>query len=99
MTTSERTVGRYLRWLLAALALAAGTIHFAVSGGHFDVSWMHGAFFAVAAWLQLSWAVAVVLKPTRRLLIAGVVLNAGDPRDLGDLAGVGRPGGSRRGCS
>jgi hypothetical protein len=77
MTTSERTVGRYLRWLLAALSLAAGTIHFAVSGGHYDVSWLHGTFFAVVAWLQLAWAVAVVLKPTRNLLIAGVVLNAG----------------------
>jgi hypothetical protein len=77
MTTNERTVGRYLRWLLAALSVGAGVIHFAVSGGHFDVSWMHGAFFAVVAWLQISWAVGVILRPTRRLLAAGVVLNAG----------------------
>jgi hypothetical protein len=77
MTTNERTVGRYLRWLLAALALGAGVIHFAVSGGHFDVGWSHGAFFAVVAWLQLSYAVGVVLRPTRRLLAAGVLLNAG----------------------
>jgi hypothetical protein len=77
MTTNERTVGRYLRWLLAALSLGAGVIHFAVSGEHYDLSWVHGAFFAVAAWLQLSWAIAVVLRPTRRLLTAGVILNAG----------------------
>jgi hypothetical protein len=77
MTTNERTVGRYLRWLLAALSLGAGVIHFAVSGEHYDLSWAHGTFFAVVAWLQLSWAVAVVLRPTRRLLIAGVLLNAG----------------------
>jgi hypothetical protein len=77
MTTNERTVGRYLRWLLAALSAGAGVIHFAVSGGHFDVGWTHGAFFAVVAWLQLAWAVGVVLHPTRRLLTAGVVLNAG----------------------
>ena len=77
MTTNERTVGRYLRWLLAALSLGAGVIHFAVSGEHYDLSWVHGAFFAVAAWLQLSWAIAVVLRPTRRLLMAGVILNAG----------------------
>ena len=77
MTTNERTVGRYLRWLLAALSLGAGVIHFAVSGEHYDLSWVHGAFFAVAAWLQLSFAVAVVLRPTRRLLTAGVVLNTG----------------------
>jgi hypothetical protein len=77
MTTNERTVGRYLRWLLAGLSLAAGVIHFAVSGGHYDVSWIHGTFFAVVAWLQLSWAVGVILRPTRRLLTAGVLLNAG----------------------
>src|SRR5262245_2189644 len=76
MTTREHTVGRYLRWVLAALALGAGIIHFAVSGDHYALTWMHGTFFAVVAWLQVSWAVAVVLKPTRRLLIAGVVLNA-----------------------
>ena len=76
MTTRERTVGRYLRWVLAALALGAGIIHFAVSADHYEVTWMHGTFFAVVAWLQVSWAVGVVLKPTRTLLIAGVVLNA-----------------------
>jgi Domain of unknown function (DUF202) len=77
MTTNERTVGRYLRWLLAALSLGAGVIHFAVSGEHYDLSWVHGTFFAVVAWLQLSWAVAVVLRPTRSLLTAGALLNAG----------------------
>jgi hypothetical protein len=77
MTTNERTVGRYLRWLLAALSLGAGVIHFAVSGEHYDLSWAHGTFFAVAAWLQLSWAVAVMVRPTRWLLAAGALLNAG----------------------
>src|SRR5437764_8105276 len=77
MTTNERTLGRYLRWLLAALSAGAAFIHFAVSGGHYDVSWMHGTFFAVVAWLQIAWAVGVVLRPTRRLLTAGVLLNAG----------------------
>ena len=76
MTTNDGTVGRYLRWFLAALSAGAGVIHFAVSGGHFDVAWTHGAFFAVVAWLQLGWAAAVVLKPTRRLLLAGAVGNA-----------------------
>ncbi len=77
MTTNERTVGRYLRWLLAALSVGAAFIHFAVSGEHYDVSWLHGSFFAVIAWLQLAWAVGVILRPSRRLLSAGVVLNAG----------------------
>jgi hypothetical protein len=77
MTTNERTVGRYLRWLLAALSLGAGVIHFSVSGEHYSLSWLHGSFFAVVAWLQLAWAVGVILRPSRRLLIAGVLLNAG----------------------
>jgi len=77
MTTNERTVGRYLRWLLAALSLGTGVIHFAVSGEHYDLSWLHGTFFAVVAWLQLSFAIAVVIRPTRRLLTAGVFLNTG----------------------
>jgi hypothetical protein len=77
MTTNERTVGRYLRWILAALSLGAGVIHFAVSGEHYELSWAHGTFFAVVAWLQLSWAVAVVVRPTKSLLTAGVLLNTG----------------------
>src|ERR1700704_1141578 len=77
MTTNERTLGRYLRGLPAALSVGAAFIHFAVSGGHYDVSWMHGTFFAVIAWLQIAFAIGVVLRPTRRLLTAGVLLNAG----------------------
>jgi hypothetical protein len=77
MTTNERTVGRYLRWVLAALSLGAGVIHFSVSGEHYSLSWLHGAFFAAIAWLQVAWAVGVILRPTRRLLVAGIVLNAG----------------------
>jgi hypothetical protein len=97
MTTNERTVGRYLRWLLAALSVGAGVIHFAVSGGHFDVGWTHGAFFAVVAWLQLAWAVGVILRPTRRLLAAGVALTpsfASDHHGSGEAAGGHGHGGS-----
>src|SRR4249920_41373 len=77
MTTNERTVGRYLRWVLAALSLGAGVIHFAVSGEHYNLSLLHGTFFAVTAWLQLSYAVAVIIRPNKLLLQAGVLLNAG----------------------
>jgi hypothetical protein len=77
LPTGPGTVGRYLRWLLAASSIAAGVLHFAVSGEHYDVSWRHGLFFTLVAWLQLSWGVGVLVRPTRRLLVAGVVLNAG----------------------
>jgi hypothetical protein len=75
MTTHEGTVGRYLSFIFAALSLGAGLIHFAESGDHFDVSWWHGAFFAVVAWLQLAWAAAVVFRAGRGLLAFGVALN------------------------
>jgi hypothetical protein len=75
MTTSTGTIGRYLHWLLVALSFGAGAIHFAVSGGHFDLSWWHGMFFAVVAWLQLSWAAAMIVRPTRWLLAAGAAGN------------------------
>ena len=76
MTTNERTVGRYLRWLLAAFSAGAGAIHFAVAGEHFTLTWYHGVFFVVLAWLQLSWSAAVVIRPTQRLLALAAVFNA-----------------------
>jgi hypothetical protein len=75
MTTSDGTVGRYLHWLLVALSLGAGVIHFAASGEHFDVGWRHGTFFAVTAWFQLSWAVAIMVRPARRVLAVGAAAN------------------------
>jgi hypothetical protein len=75
MTTNDGTVGRYLGWFLVALSLGAGVIHFAVAGGHFDVSWYHGAFFAVVAWLQLMWAAALIMRPSRLLLALGAIGN------------------------
>src|SRR5688572_15028400 len=76
MTTNDGTVGRYLGWFLVALSLGAGVIHFAHAGEHFDLTWYHGTFFAVVAWLQLSWAAAIVVKPTRPLLALGALGNA-----------------------
>jgi hypothetical protein len=75
MTTAEGTLGRYLRWLLAALSTGAGVIHLAVAGEHFDVSWAHGAFFAAVGWLQLAWAITLVLRPERRVVLGGVGLS------------------------
>jgi len=39
------------------------------------VSWMHGTFFAVVAWLQISWGVAFLVSPTRKLLAAAAIGN------------------------
>jgi hypothetical protein len=75
MTTNDGTVGRYLGWFLAALSVAAGAIHLAVAGEHFDLTWWHGVFFAVVGWGQLAWAAAVVVRPSRRLLLLGTLGN------------------------
>ena len=78
MPATEFALGRHLRWFLAALSAACGLVHFAAAGEHFDVSWMHGAFFAVTGWLQLVWAVVVVARPdVSRPLLIGTALHGG----------------------
>jgi hypothetical protein len=62
--------------LLAALSGAAGAIHLAMVPSHMDEWAAEGVAFVVAGWLQLVFAVAVLLRPARRLLPAGVALNA-----------------------
>jgi hypothetical protein len=61
---------------LAVMSLGAAAIHFAVVGDHFDEWAVFGLFFAVVAWLQAAWALAVVVAGSRPLLVAGAVGNA-----------------------
>jgi hypothetical protein len=61
---------------LAALSMAAAAIHFAVMEEHFAEYVAFGVFFSVVAWLQAIWAVGVIVVPSRRLLLAGLVGNA-----------------------
>lgn len=76
MTTAEGTTGRWLCWLLALLSAAAGVIHLASAGEHFDVTWAHGTFFAVVGWLQLVVSGFLVLRPSRRVVVLGAALSA-----------------------
>lgn len=78
-TMDERTplsLGRCLQWVAGLLALAAAGIHFGVMGEHAGVSWSHGLFFAVTAWVQLAFAALIVLRPTRTAAWFGIALNA-----------------------
>jgi hypothetical protein len=80
MTTGgsgERTLGLDVPRFLAMLSAGAGVVHLAQAGEHFDVSVLHGTFFAVVGWLQLAWAMALVLRPERRVIVAGVALSLG----------------------
>jgi hypothetical protein len=60
----------------AAASAAAGLVHAAAAGSHSDdttLAWL----FALCAVAQLGWAVAVVLRPHRFVIVAGIALNAG----------------------
>jgi len=70
---SERTVGAYLRWMLALASFGAAALHFAFVPGHFSEYWAHGTFFVVVAWLQLAWAIGMLVKPSRTLLFVGLL--------------------------
>ena len=74
---SELTVpvGRVVVWCLAILSVAAAVLHYAVASDDFGAHWSFGVLMLVAAWLQVMWAVAVVVRTSRSKLWAGVVLN------------------------
>ncbi|MEX0985450.1 MAG: hypothetical protein WD096_10445 [Actinomycetota bacterium] len=60
---------------MSVMSVGAAAIHFSVIGTHLDEYVWFGVFFAVAAWYQALWAIAVVASPTRRRLIRGLVAN------------------------
>ena len=73
--------------------MGAAAIHFAYSPSHLAEYWLYGVFFIVLAWAQLLWAVGIVLRPWRWLLLAGYATNAvviliwGLSRTIGVLVG------------
>jgi hypothetical protein len=64
-----------LRLVVGLLSLGAAAVHAVVIESHFAEYWLFGVFFALLALLQGGWAVAVVFRPSRRLLIWGAVGN------------------------
>lgn len=77
----------------AIVAVVTAVIDFAVAGAHYSEYWAFGVFMLGSAWLQLTWAVGLLVRPSRLLLAAGVVLNAGIvavylvSRTVGDVVG------------
>ena len=61
---------------LAWLSLGAALVHFAVIQEHFAEFWAYGVFFIVVATSQLGWAILMVVRPIRPLLVAGAIGNA-----------------------
>jgi len=69
------TADASLRWLLAGCSLGAAVVHFGYSPAHFSEYWLYGLFFVAIAWFQLLWAGGIVVRPSRRLLIVGALVN------------------------
>lgn len=65
----------FARGVVAACALGAAAIHFGFAPDHFGESRFHGAFFFLAGWAQLAFALAVILRPTRAVMRVGIALN------------------------
>lgn len=68
-------VAELIRNGMAVLSAGAAGIHFAVIQSHFEEYWLFGVFFAVVAWLQAAWAILVVARPSRTVLVAGALVN------------------------
>jgi hypothetical protein len=58
------------QWFLAALLVGAGAIHIAMAPSHLGESAIEGAGFIASAWIQVALAVAVLVRPARRVLAA-----------------------------
>jgi len=56
---------------------AAGVVHFSLVVEHSEHAPAHGLFFALLGTLQLGWAAAYWLLPTRRVSLFGFVLSGG----------------------
>jgi hypothetical protein len=57
--------------LAAAGSLVAALVHLTVIREHFTESALYGSFFLVLTIAQVAFSLALVVRPTRRLLLAG----------------------------
>jgi hypothetical protein len=63
---------RHLRIAVWALSGVPAAIHLWVAGEHFEEWWGYGAFFVVAAYLELAFGWALIRRPSDRLVLAGI---------------------------
>lgn len=72
------TLRAMIPYCLAALAVASGIIHFSMAGPHFQQYWLFGVATLIAAWVQLLWALAVGVRPSRMVWWrTGAIVNSG----------------------
>ena len=65
------------RVLLAVLSGTAGAIHLAMVPSHYAISSAEGIGFAIAGWIQLAFAVLLLVRSSRLLVVAAILANAG----------------------
>jgi len=63
------------RAAVAGFLFGAAAIHFGLAPAHFGESRFHGAFFFLSGWLQLGLGMALLLRPSRSVLRAVIVVN------------------------
>lgn len=71
----DRPRACYLPIAVVSSAAAAG-VHAAVGPAHFRAGLALGMFFAGAALAQVGWSLAMAMRPSRTLLLAGLVGNS-----------------------
>lgn len=71
----DRLEGAVLPIAVVSSTAAAG-VHAAVGPAHFRELVLFGLFFAASAVAQITWSVAMVLRPSRNLVAAALVGNA-----------------------
>lgn len=71
----QRISERSLAFLAAALSVGAAAVHASVVGEHVAEWWGYGLFFLVVTAAQAIFAPLVLLRPSRRVLLAGIVGN------------------------
>lgn len=62
------------QWVALASVLA-GAVHLAVTPEHLEEWWVFGTFFLVLGCFQLAFAAVVLRRPTRRVALAGILVN------------------------
>ena len=62
---------------IAVASLGSSAIHFMAGPSHFREATAFGLFFVAAAAFQAAWALAVIRRANRLLLIVGAAVNAG----------------------
>lgn len=75
-TDGDTPCGLAPRLVLGALSLSAGVVHLVMAPIHAGSSTAEAIGFAAVGWLQILLAIGLLVRPTRALLQATVLLNA-----------------------